>query len=149
MLQTLVLIVEDSFVSALAAERVIGRSLPGARILRAQSCFEARMLLKMYDFAVFVLDVHLPDGNGFDLVRHIIEVKPSAKIIVMTADQAEELTHKARAFGVQHFLLKPFPPEALGDAARYSVNLSESEDQTSAFTASLSELSLLEIVQLK
>ena len=62
--QTLVLIVEDSFVSALAAERVISRSLPGARILRAQSCFEARMFLQLYDFAVFVLDVHLPDGCG-------------------------------------------------------------------------------------
>jgi DNA-binding response OmpR family regulator len=147
--QTLVLLVEDSFVSALAAERVIGRSLPGARILRAQSCFEARMLLQMYDFAVFVLDVHLPDGCGMDLVRHILEVNPSAKIIVMTADRAEELTHKARAFGVQHFLLKPFPPDDLGNAARHSVNLHESEEQAGSFTASLNRLSLLEIVQLK
>ena len=147
--QTLVLIVEDSLVSALAAERVIGQSLPGARILRAQSCFEARLILRMYEFEVFVIDVHLPDGCGLDLVRHIIEIKPSAKIIVMTADREEEVSHKARAFGVQHFLLKPFPPEALGDAARHSVNLSESENQAGAFTASLSELSLLEIVQLK
>jgi CheY-like chemotaxis protein len=147
--QALVLIVEDSLVNALAAERVIGQSLPGARILRAQSCFEARLILRMYDIEVFVVDVHLPDGCGLDLVRHIIEIKPSAKIIVMTADKAEEVSHKARAFGVQHFLLKPFPPEALGDAARHSVNLCESEDQTDAFTASLSELSLLEIVQLK
>ncbi len=147
--QTLVLIVEDSFVSALAAERVIGQSLPGARILRAQSCFEARMLLQLYDFAVFVLDVHLPDGCGFDLVRRILEVKPSAKIIVMTADRAEELTHKARALGVQYFLLKPFPPDDLGNAARHSVNLNESEEQAGSFTASLNQLSLLEIVQLK
>jgi response regulator of citrate/malate metabolism len=146
---TLVLIVEDSLVSALAAERVIGQSLPGARILRAQSCFEARLILRMYDFEVFVVDVHLPDGCGLDLVRHIIEVKPSAKIIVMTADQAEEVSQKARAFGVQHFLVKPFPPDALGEAARDSVNLNESEDQSVAFTASLSQLSLLEIVQLK
>src|SRR5947209_2165977 len=107
MQQNFILIVEDSFVSALAAERVIGQSLPGARILRAQSCFEARMLLQMYDFAVFVLDVHLPDGCGLYLVRHIIEVKPSAKIIVMTADRAEELTHKARAFGVRRQRLSP------------------------------------------
>src|SRR2546427_6044127 len=147
--QPRVLIVEDSLVSALAAERAIGRSLPGVRILRAQSCFEARLLLKMYDFEVFVLDVHLPDGCGLELVRHIVEVKPTAKIIVMTADRAEELTQKARAFGVQHFLLKPFPPDALGSAARDSVNLSESEEQAGSFTASLSQLSLLEIVQLK
>src|SRR5216117_359304 len=132
--QTLVLIVEDSLVSALAAERVIGQSLPGARILRAQNCFEARLMLKMYDFEMFVLDVHLPDGCGLDLARHIIEVKPSAKIIVMTADRAEEVSHKARAFGVQHFLLKPFSPDVLGDAARDSVKLSETE-QASAFTA--------------
>ena len=135
--------------SALAAERVIGQSLPGARILRAQSCFEARLLLQTYDFDVSVLDVHLPDGSGLDLVRHILGVKPSANIILMTADPAEELSHQARAFGIQHFLLKPFPPDALGNAARHSVNLSESEEQGSAFTASLSQLSLLEIVQLK
>jgi len=147
--QPRVLIVEDSLVSALAAERVIGQSLPGARILRAQSCFEARLLLQTYDFDVSVLDVHLPDGSGLDLVRHILGVKPSANIILMTADPAEELSHQARAFGIGHFLLKPFPPDALGNAARHSVNLSESEEQGSAFTASLSQLSLLEIVQLK
>ena len=149
MQQNFILIVEDSIVSALSAERVIGQSLPGARILRAQSCFEARLLLQAYDFDLFVLDVHLPDGSGLDLLRHIHGVKPSADIIVMTADRTEELSHQARAFGVQHFLLKPFPPDALGDAARQSVNLGESEEQMGAFTASLSQLSLLEIVQLK
>ena len=149
MQQNFILIVEDSIVSALSAERVIGQSLPGARILRAQSCFEARLLLEAYDFDLFVLDVHLPDGSGLDLLRHILGVKPSANIILMTADPAEELSHQARAFGIQHFLLKPFPPDALGNAARHSVNLSESEEQGSAFTASLSQLSLLEIVQLK
>ena len=147
--QPLVLIVEDSLVSALAAERVIGQFLPGVRILRAQSCFEASLLLRMYDFEVFVLDVHLPDGCGLDLVRDILEAKPSANIIMMTADRAEELSYQARAFGVQHYLLKPFPPGALGNAARNSVNLSETEEQSGAFTASLSQLSLLEIVQLK
>jgi len=147
--QTLVLIVEDSLVGALAAERVIDGSLPGARILRAQNCFEARVLLQAYDFDVFVLDVHLPDGSGLELLRNILEVKPCANVIVMTADRSEELSHQARAFGVQHFLLKPFPPDALGSAARQSVNLSESEEHAGAFTASLSELSLLEIVQLK
>jgi DNA-binding NarL/FixJ family response regulator len=147
--QTLVLIVEDSLVSALAAERVIGQSLPGARTLRAQSCFEARLLLQMYDFEMYVMDVHLPDGSGLDLVRHILGVKPTANIILMTADQREEVRHQASAVGVQHFLLKPFSPDVLGNAARHSVNLSESEEQANSFTASLKRLSLLEIVQLK
>ena len=147
--QTLVLIVEDSLVGALAAERVIDESLPRARILRAQNCFQARVLLQAYDFDVFVLDVHLPDGSGLDLLRHILGVKPNANIIVMTADRSEELSNQARAFGVQHFLVKPFPPDALRSAARQSVSLNESEAQAGAFTASLSKLSLLEIVQLK
>src|SRR6266545_1029512 len=141
--QTRVLIVEDSLVSALAAERVIGQSLPGAQIFRAQNCFEARLLLEMYDFEVFVLDVHLPDGCGLDLVQHILGVKLDARIILMTADLAEEVHHQARAFGVQHFLLKPFSSDALGYAARHSANLSDSEEQSGAFTASLSRLSLL------
>src|SRR5206468_6876192 len=120
--QTLVLIVEDSIVGALAAERVIDESLPGARILRAQNCFEARVLLQAYDFDVFVLDVHLPDGSGLDLLRHILGVKPNANIIVMTADRSEELSNQARAVGVQHFLVKPFPPDALRNAALQSVS---------------------------
>jgi DNA-binding response OmpR family regulator len=147
--QTLVLIVEDSLVGALAAERVIDEALPGARILRARNCFEARVLLQAYEFDLFVLDVHLPDGSGLDLLRHILGVKPSANVIVMTADRSEELSHQARAFGVQHFFVKPFPPDALGNAARQFVFPSESEEQAGAFTASLSQLSLLEIVELK
>ena len=147
--QTLVLIVENTLVSALAAERVIGESLPGARTLRAQTCFEARLLLQMYDFELFVMDVHLPDGSGMDLLRQILEFKPTANIIVMTADRGEEVRHQVDAVGVQHFLLKPFSSDALGNAARHSVNLSEAEEQAGAFTASLTRLTLLDIVQLK
>ncbi len=149
MQEALVLIVEDSFVTALSAERAIGQALPGVRILRAQSCFEARVLLPMYDFDLFVLDVHLPDGSGLDLVPLIVGIKPSANIIVMTADSEEELPRRAGAYGVQHFFLKPFQPEALGDAARLAVYSGDAEEPAGSFTASLNELSLIEIVQLK
>jgi DNA-binding response OmpR family regulator len=147
--QPLVLIVENTLMSALDAERVIGQSLPGARTLRAQSCFEARLLLQMYDFEIFVMDAHLPDGSGMDLVWHILEVKPTAYIIMMTDDRTEEVRHQASAVGVQHFLLKPVSSDALGNAARDSVNLSESDEDANSFTALLKRLSLLEIVQLK
>src|ERR671924_642051 len=117
-----ILIVEDSLVTALAAERVLSQALPGARIFRAQGCFEAHLLVQMYDIELFLVDVHLPDGCGLDLIQQILGVKPTAKIIVMTADRAQELQDRASAFGVEHVLLKPFTPGALGKAARRTIN---------------------------
>lgn len=149
-----ILVLEDSVVTSVAAGRVIEQALPGCRIVRAQSCFEAQLLLRIYDFRLFILDIHLPDGCGLDLIPTIVSRNPNAGIIVLTADPQPEYHNRSVAFGVRHFITKPFRAEALSDAARDSLNdvamlTPDPASDERLFTASLRQLSVADILQLK
>jgi DNA-binding response OmpR family regulator len=147
-----VLVVEDCIVSGLLVGRVMEQALPGCRIMRAQSCLEARLLMRLYDFSLLVLDVHLPDGCGLDLIPNVMRKNAAADFIVLTADPQPEFLNRSRAFGVKHFLAKPFSARALGDAARHIFHDARENmagAQAANFTASLRQLSLTDVLQLK
>ena len=112
--EKLVLIVEDSVVTSVAVGRVIEHALEGCHIIRAQSLFEAKLLLSVYEFHLFVLDIHLPDGCGLDLLGEIVAKDPTAATIVLTADGAPENRIRSTAFGVQHFITKLGVAERVG-----------------------------------
>lgn len=54
-----------------------------------------------------ILDVTLPDGNGFDLYKHHIMIK-DIPIIFLTANDAEEDIVKAFEMGASDYITKPF-----------------------------------------
>jgi len=147
--EVLVLVVEDSVVTSVAIGRVIERTLQGCRIIRAQSCFEAKLLLAVYDFHLFVVDIHLPDGCGLDLLADIAAKDSSAATIVLTADPAPENRARSTALGVQHFITKPFRPETLSKSVRQSLTEKEARQHDPLFAVTLKRLSVLDVIQLK
>lgn len=147
--ETLILVVEDSVVTSVAVERVIEHALKGCRIIRAQSFFEAQLLLSIYNFDLFVIDVHLPDGCGLDLLCPIVEKNPNAPALVLTADDSPEHRDRSKAFGVQHYITKPFRPETLTRAVQDCVSDIDALRKDSMFAVSLKRLSVLDVVQLK
>jgi DNA-binding NarL/FixJ family response regulator len=147
--EQLVLVLEDSVVTSVAVGRVIEHALPDCRIIRAQSCFEARLLLSVYDFHLFILDIHLPDGCGLDLLGEIVAKNPAAATVVLTADPAPENRDRSTAFGVRHFITKPFRSETLSEAVRQSLTENEELEDDPLFAATLNRLSVLDVVQLK
>lgn len=54
-----------------------------------------------------ILDVTLPDGNGFDLYKHHIMIK-DVPTIFLTANDAEEDIVKAFEMGASDYITKPF-----------------------------------------
>lgn len=54
-----------------------------------------------------ILDVTLPDGNGFDLYKHHIVIK-DIPTIFLTANDAEEDIVKAFEMGASDYITKPF-----------------------------------------
>lgn len=61
---------------------------------------------------IVILDLHLPDKSGFDLMDIVHKNKRFAKIkiIMLTADDTIENVFKAKSKGIEvyHFLGKPF-----------------------------------------
>ena len=67
------------------------------------------------DFAVILLDVHMPEMDGFETARLIRQREKSRyiPIIFLTAIDSDEWMFRGYAVGAVDYLLKPFMPEVL------------------------------------
>jgi signal transduction histidine kinase len=109
-----ILIVDDEPANLLVLETVL--SDPGYRIVRANSGEEALLALMATDFAVLVLDIHMPGMTGFELAGMIKERKRTARIpiIFLTAYYGED-QHVLAGYnsGAVDYLHKPLNPTVL------------------------------------
>ena len=72
---------------------------------------------KRKPYALF-LDVHFPDENGLDILKHVKEEWPEIRVVMLTADMSEETKQTAEESGAEYFIYKPFPHEHLYEALR-------------------------------
>jgi DNA-binding response OmpR family regulator len=147
-----ILLLEDAFVTSLAMGRALEAQLPGCIVMRAQSLYEARLLLRTYDFQFFVVDIQLPDGCGVDFLPEIAERAPGVGVVIVTATPLPKYRQRASEFGVLYFMEKPVEVRQLAGRIAKRVRSEEAPpDKTSdtSFTASLRNLSALDIIQLK
>lgn len=66
-------------------------------------------LSEAQDYDLVVLDVNLPDGNGFDFCKQIKERHPDTAIIFLTANDMESDMLKGFELGADDYVTKPFP----------------------------------------
>ncbi len=82
-------------------------------VTTASSASAAEEKLSICPYNLCLLDIHLPDYNGLDLMKTIRNICPETKIIVMTAshiddDELSSNIKEAAENGACHFLAKPF-----------------------------------------
>lgn len=59
-------------------------------------------------YGLVFLDVHLPDGNGLQILKEIKRVSPESQVVVISADGSEANAQEALAAGALRFVEKPF-----------------------------------------
>ena len=74
---------------------------------------EALQKLKMYDYDLCILDVMMPEMDGFTLAREIKKSKPKLPFIFLTAKAMKEDILKGFKIGADDYLTKPFDSEIL------------------------------------
>ncbi len=74
----------------------------------AYNCKKAEYLVKQEAFSLVILDVNLPDGNGFDLCRKVKETHPELPVIFLTAKDLEEDVLSGYDLGAEDYITKPF-----------------------------------------
>ena len=62
-----------------------------------------------------VLDLHLPDMDGYELLRKIVAEAPDLPVIVLTGETGERKRLRALQDGAGAFLTKPFEDDRLLD----------------------------------
>ncbi|HYP29933.1 MAG TPA: response regulator [Blastocatellia bacterium] len=112
--QVSILMVDDHPENLLALEATL--SYLDQKIVKASSGREALRLLLERDFAVILLDVHMPDMDGFETAQLIRDRDKSQNIpiIFLTAmHKGEGQVFKGYSLGAVDYIFKPFEPEIL------------------------------------
>jgi PAS domain S-box-containing protein len=113
----------DNLVSLEAALDSLGEDL-----VLARSGTEALRYLLEHDFAAILLDVKMPDMDGFETAELIRSRKRSqhTPILFLTAYRNEEHLFRGYDLGAVDFLFKPIVPEILRSKVSVFVELSRS-----------------------
>lgn len=81
-------------------------------IYTAKSCLEARKTAKEQSVSLYILDVNLPDGNGFALFENLRKIS-AAPVIFLTARGEADDRIKGLGLGADDYIVKPFLPKEL------------------------------------
>ncbi len=70
---------------------------------------------------IFLLDVHLTQGNGLDFLREI-RSDPKLQNVFVIMQSGMNLTDECKAAGANAFLLKPYIPDTLIETIKIGLN---------------------------
>jgi two-component system sensor histidine kinase/response regulator len=132
-----ILLVDDSPENLLSAEAVLEGL--GERVIKAESGREALRQLLDHDFAVILLDIMMPEMDGFETAALIRQRERSrhTPIIFLTAlGRSEEHIRRGYDLGAVDYITKPFVPEFLRSKVSVFVEL----NRKSALLAQQSKL---------
>lgn len=79
---------------------------------------EALELLKRQRFDGMLLDIHMPEIDGMEVLRRTREDHPALPVVMISASAPQSQAVKARDAGARDYLLKPIYPEALLQVVR-------------------------------
>jgi two-component system, OmpR family, alkaline phosphatase synthesis response regulator PhoP len=80
----------------------------GFQVRRADSVASARRAIAETEVELALLDVGLPDGNGFELARLVREHAPGTAIIFLSAHDAPDDRVRGLELGADDYIGKPF-----------------------------------------
>ena len=85
----------------------------GWEITPALNAKTAAALLAGTEYDLVLLDINLPDGNGYDLCRLVKPEHPDTVVIFLTANDQESDQLRGYEAGAVDYITKPFSIEAL------------------------------------
>ena len=101
---TLLVVEDDVELNQTVSEVLSGE---GYRVLRAHSCREAQRLADSHTLDLAVLDVNLPDGDGFSLCKWL-KGRQHVFVLFLSARDLEEDVLEGYELGADDYVTKPF-----------------------------------------
>lgn len=101
-----VLVVDDEPGIALLCKRVLSRA--GYEVTALTDPRQAVALLKETAVDLLLVDIRMPEVDGFEVIAHAKQLQPDIAILVMTGFGTVETAIRALRQGVDGLILKPF-----------------------------------------
>ncbi|MFC5799040.1 response regulator [Streptomyces formicae] len=135
-----ILIVDDIEENLTALEAVLG-SLD--HVVRAHSGEDALKAMLRQEFAVVLLDVRMPDMDGFETaanIRHLDQTKDVPIILLTGVDADADYAYRGYSVGAADFLTKPIDPWLLRTKVNVFLELHRKNRQLAAQAEQLRQL---------
>ena len=108
-----VLVVDDDFMNLRMAEMILTKY--GYEVIKAESGLQCLEYLKQELVDLILLDVHMPQMDGFEVLKQLKENERLAEIpvIFLTADNDKKVEIRGLKEGASDFITKPFIAEVM------------------------------------
>ena len=125
--QVQVLLVEDDDGDALLVGELLREVGAAVVVRRARSLAQAKSLVS--GVACVLLDLGLPDSQGLNGLRQLLQLEPEAAIVMLTGQASEHLGEQAVRAGAQDYLVKgEVAGHMLNRVIRYAVERRRAEE---------------------
>lgn len=102
-----VLVVDDSELNLLVSKKQV-KKITNTTCDTAISGAIALDLVKQKKYDLILLDINMPEMDGFDTCKEIKKIDPEVNVIALTALQADQVISKAISVGMELVISKPF-----------------------------------------
>ena len=108
-----ILLVEDNKTNQYIAQSILEQA--GFRVSKADDGNDGYRFFRDHhqDLDLILMDIHMPEMDGYTASDLIREIDPSVPIVAMTADAVTGVEEKCKSHGMAHYVSKPFEPDAL------------------------------------
>lgn len=109
----LIMVVDDSITIRRVTERLLLKN--GYRVVTAKDGLDAMAQLQTEHPAAILLDIEMPRADGFEVATFVRNSSRIAQtpIIMITSRSGDKHRERARAIGVNRYLIKPYQEEQL------------------------------------
>src|SRR5919199_4155084 len=125
-----ILLVDDEPKNLITLEAVLAGE--GRNLVSATSGREALRYVLEDEFAVVLLDVHMPEMDGFEtaeLIRSRDRSRDMPIIFLTAADRGETFVARGYSLGAVDYIVKPFDPDVLRSKVAVFVELFRRTEQ--------------------
>lgn len=124
-----VLVVEDNVINVMVVKKFLQKW--GVVITRAADGIEAIEAIKSHQFDLVLMDIHMPNMDGYTATQHIRAMEGTyyqqVPIIALTASALADDRNKVFACGMNDIIVKPFVPNELYATMNKYINKDKEE----------------------
>lgn len=106
-----VLVIEDDQSVRVLVRAVLEKN--GSTVTQADNATDGQDLAFNNDYDIIIMDLGLPDGDGFEICKNIRDQDITTPVLILSAEQETDVKVKCLKVGADDYLTKPFNPEEL------------------------------------
>jgi len=118
-----ILSIDDHVLIRQGLKFILQELAENVRYTAASHYAEAKQLISQStDYDLLLLDIALPDINGFEALDKLIQLLPTTPIIILSAQEDSEIIQQAIAKGAQGYIPKSYNSEQMLESIQQVLN---------------------------